>query len=643
MIPVAVHVVHQGGVENISDAQIKSQIYALNNDYRRIPNTKGYASGVDMQLKFALASKDPAGNPASGITRVSSPLSDVYYAAADSTFFAGDSSLKTLAGWPRDRYMNVFIVSQIDNDNVLGYAFYPSTMGSSIWDSDSTYDGIVISHWYWGTMGTAWPGLDMGATGTHEVAHWLGLLHPWETEEDSLPDGCACTTCLTCADRVCDTPPTKDPNYGYPGRQNTCSIDSPDVPDQTRNYLDYVDDAHMDMFTAGQRTRVNYFMDNDPFRSKLYSDSNQMSTGTGKYGPLESEFHANRIVTCAGGQVSFSDYSMNTSTQWEWSFPGGSPSTSTDENPIITYNAAGSYDVTLIVSNNGSTDTSIRSSYIFVEDSVYTIPFSEDFEGSVFPPINWQLVDPDSGGTDNQTWNQSTTVGGFGLSSQSATLFFNLYRKYNQKDALILPPIDLNNMETAEMTFSVAYEPFDSLYWLDTLVISVSSDCGNSWTEVYRKGGEDLSTYITMGSFFIPDSNEWRIDTVNISAAAQSTASIKFETINKYGNNIYIDDITIDGVPLSVAEDPLNNSLNLYPNPVHDQLQIDLGNNYSGDVEIRFFDLTGRELHRITEIHNLGEGVLSIDMSKTGINSPGIYIVEISTSTLFVSKKLIVY
>lgn len=316
VIPVVVHVVHQGGIENISDAQIESQIVALNNDFRRVPGTKGHASGIDMNIEFALASIDPNGLPTTGITRTSSPLSDVYYAAADSTFFTGDSLLKTLVGWPRDKYMNVWIVRQIDNDNILGYAYYPPSMGTNIWDGNSVHDGIVIAHWYWGTEGTAFPGLDKGATGTHEVGHWLGLLHTFDISLDTIPDGCGCTDCLTCSDRVCDTPPTIAANFGSPGRKNSCNNDSPDLPDQTRNYMDYVDDDHMDMFTVGQRTRVQFYMDSDVFRKELSTDSNHLSTGTGVNGELTTDFFSNVSTTCVGGAISFTEYSMNSPAQY---------------------------------------------------------------------------------------------------------------------------------------------------------------------------------------------------------------------------------------------------------------------------------------------------------------------------------------
>ena len=641
LIPVVVHIVHQGGIENISDSQVKSQIIALNNDLRRIPGTKGYASGIDMNIEFALASIDPNGMPTTGITRTSSPLSDVYYAAADSTFFAGDSLLKTLVGWPRDRYMNVWIVSQINNDNILGYAYYPPSMGTSIWDGNSVHDGIVIAHWYWGTEGTAWPGLDKGATGTHEVGHWLGLLHPFEITLDTLPDGCACINCLSCADRVCDTPPTKDPNFGYPGRRNSCSNDTPDIPDHTRNYMDYVDDDHMDMFTAGQRTRAQFFMDNDMFRKELSTDSNHINSGTGVYGALTADFHSNVTSSCVGGAISFTEYSMNVPTQTNWTFPGGNPMSSTSFNPVVTYDMPGTYDVMLTLINNEGDTTSSKSGYIIITDTSYSLPFSEDFEGSTFPPSNWHLENPDSGGIDSRTWFNDLTHGGFGQSQRCASIGMWQYSIYNQRDALILPPVDLTNMQNAMMKFSVAYVPYDSLFWLDTLLISVSADCGSNWTEVYRKGGFDLAKSNMTTAFFFPDSNDWKIDSADLSVAAQSIALVKIESLNKYGNNLYLDDISIEGVPVGMSERGLNEALSIYPNPSSGDITLEFISDKQQSIYIWVYNVLGKKL--FTELITINVGLNSIFLNLDNFGSAGVYFVNIITKERSYTSRMIIY
>lgn len=630
-IPVVVHVVHLGGPENISDSQIRSQITALNNDFRRIPGTKGYASGVDTEIEFALAQYDPGGNITTGITRDSSALSNVYYAAADSTFFANDSIMKTTFGWPPDEYLNVWIVSQIDNGNILGYAFYPPYMAGSIWAGTYSYDGIVIAHEYWGTEGTAYPGLDIGATGTHEVGHWLGLFHPFEITEDTLPDGCACTDCITCADRVCDTPPTFDPNYGFPGRRNSCSNDSPDVPDQVRNYMDYADDAHMDMYTQGQKTRMHFFLENDTFRMKLHTQANQQATGVGDYGPLRAGFSASRREINAGATIEFTSHELNAATAYSWMFPGGNPLSSTDPKPLVTYDNPGVYSAWLRVDNIGYADTLTKTGYIRVVDTVASLPFSENFEGSAFPPEGWRILDPDSGGVDDYTWEQSTMVGAFGQSGKSASLLHFLYHIPDQKDGLVLPALDLTGMQSAEMVFSVAYEPNDSAFWLDTLSVLISVDLGTTWTEVWRKGGEDLATYNLKGSFFIPDSTEWRIDSADLSQAAGNIALIKFEALNGYGNNLFLDDVSIEGIPLGVEEELAGSGrFKVYPNPFSTwaTVQIDHQWHAGEEMHLKIYDILGKLIETYPLSRNTN--VLKINSQDIGT---GIFILQLGTAT----------
>ncbi len=235
-ISVVVHVVYKTDAENISDAQVKSQIDVLNRDYRgtnpdrsKVPDVwKGLAA--DPNLEFQLASKDPKGKPTNGITRTQTTRD---------SFGTGDT-VKTKAGggapaWPADQYLNVWVCNL--GGGLLGYAQFPGGPAKT--------DGVVILYTAFGTNGAAAAPFDLGRTATHEVGHWLNLRHIWGDKTD-----------CSGSDEVSDTPKAQMPNYGKPSFPHV-SCDNGPSGDMFMNYMDYVDDAAMFLFTQGQAARIN--------------------------------------------------------------------------------------------------------------------------------------------------------------------------------------------------------------------------------------------------------------------------------------------------------------------------------------------------------------------------------------------------
>jgi Pregnancy-associated plasma protein-A len=239
-IPVVVHVVYKTTTQNISDAQINSQIDVLNQDFRMQnpdvstvpPAFSPFAS--DPRIEFELASIDPSGNPTSGITRTAT--------TADS--FSDDDRVKSNAtggidAWPADRYLNIWVCNL---NPYLGYAQFPGGPAAT--------DGVVILHTAFGTTGTAAPPFNLGRTATHEIGHWLNLYHIWGDDAG----GCSGS------DFVSDTPNQGGPNYGTPSFP-TISCSNGPTGDMFMNYMDYVDDAAMVMFSAGQVNRMQAALD----------------------------------------------------------------------------------------------------------------------------------------------------------------------------------------------------------------------------------------------------------------------------------------------------------------------------------------------------------------------------------------------
>lgn len=237
-IPVVVHVIYNNTTQNISEAQVQSQITVLNNDFNRLNadagNTPSVWQGIaaDTDIEFCLASKDPNGATTNGITRTSTNVSAFSDNGDDMKF----SSSGGHDAWPRDQYLNIWVCRM--SGTTLGFAQLPGGPASS--------DGVVIDYRYFGTTGTAQAPFNKGRTTTHEVGHWLNLLHIWGD------DGGSCNG----SDNVSDTPNQGDANYQCPSFPLTdnCSTTSPGV--MFMNYMDYVDDGCMNFFTNGQKTRM---------------------------------------------------------------------------------------------------------------------------------------------------------------------------------------------------------------------------------------------------------------------------------------------------------------------------------------------------------------------------------------------------
>jgi hypothetical protein len=234
-IPVVVHVVYKTAAENISVAQIKSQIKVLNKDYRaknpdksKVPPVwKGLVSDVGTQ--FALATKDPKGKPTTGITRTKTTRTE--FDTDDSVKFSATGGVNA---WPTDKYLNIWVCSLANG--ILGYAQFPG--------GPKKTDGVVILNTAFGTSGTASPPFNLGRTATHEVGHWLNLRHIWADTED-----------CSGSDFVADTPNAAGPNYGKPKFPHVTCNNGPSG-DMFVNYMDYVDDDSMFMFTTQQVVRM---------------------------------------------------------------------------------------------------------------------------------------------------------------------------------------------------------------------------------------------------------------------------------------------------------------------------------------------------------------------------------------------------
>lgn len=297
-IPVVVHVVYYNSTQNISDAQIQSQLTVLNADFRllnadaaNIPSVFQGAA-ADCEINFCLATQDPNGNATTGIQRRQTTVNGFSYTNDGVKFFSSGG----LDAWDRDKYLNLWVCNI--SGGILGYAQFPGGPANT--------DGVVCDYAYFGTIGTATAPFNKGRTATHEVGHWLNCYHIWGD------DGTSCNG----TDNVSDTPNQADENYGCPSFPQVSCSNGPNG-DMFMNYMDYTDDACMFMFTNGQKSRMQSLFGGGGSRAALLTSPGCQPPGGGGSCGTPSSLSATNI-TQTSATVNWGTVSGATSYNLQW-------------------------------------------------------------------------------------------------------------------------------------------------------------------------------------------------------------------------------------------------------------------------------------------------------------------------------------
>lgn len=596
IIPVVVHIIHDNGIENISNAQVESQIEVLNEDFGKLPGTNGDGSGVDTEIRFRLAKIDPKGNCTNGILRIK-------------TYLLGFQNLRTdqvleQFSWDPAHYFNIFV---IPNSGFFGYSAFP--------DGPKGKDFALVRHDHFGRVGTA--SNTLGRVGTHEAGHWLGLFHTFRA-------GCGSDPCTT-GDMVCDTPPVALSNGGC-AISNSCSNDFPDLFDQVENYMDYTSDSCKSIFTAGQRDRMQGVLLN--IRTDLWSSANLLATGVDSSYisppncPVVANLFASGNQFCIGETVDFSDHSQNDPNAWHWSFPGGTPSSSTLQDPTVTYATPGTYDVTLIASKNGVADTVVYSNYITALAPMNGTGLSwiQSFKSNLYPPTGIDIVNYDKG----ITWEITSDASWSNQYSIRIDNFSNT--NHGSADELVLPFFDFTSGEPdsiLRMTFRYA-SARTPISFSDQLHVMLTTDCGQSWINVLTLTDSALSTSFPVFVPFVPNATQWKEAYVFLdNRKMEPYIGLKIVNVPMGGNFLYLDNIYVgDGsVPLYAGiSETLGNkpSMQVFPNPSNGSVTVSFKNASNTSSSVRLFNQVGQLVY---EQHF---GSMSVGLKSIHLNLPSL-------------------
>jgi PKD repeat protein len=622
IIPIVFHVIHDYGTENISDAQVIDEVRILNEDYNKLnPDTGAVVPSfkslvANMQITFELAKLDPQGNCTNGIEHI----------ASFETYVGTDES--KLNQWNRDSYLNVWVVKLMAH-GVAGYAYFPSATVGLL----DRADGVIILSSYIGSIGSSSPMTSRALT--HEIGHFFSLEHPWGNTNSP---GVACGD-----DGVSDTPYTKGWTTCV---LNGCVCDTANhVIENVQNYMEY--SYCSKMFTLGQKNLVMAALNsNVSFRNNLWDPVSLASTGVlnapATCSP-HTDFHANKYFICLGGTVLFMDNSWGAPvTNRTWHFQDGTPSTSATQS--VTYSTWGWKSVSLTCSNSAGADSVLRNTYVYVSAGYpdYSGLHSEDFENQQEVQTNWISVNHFNFG---RTWS---AAGNCGHSGSHCMLMDNYNNTLGATDDLISPAYDLSLVSNASLTFwySEASRSVDTASMHDVLKVYASIDCGQTW--ILRSTIKNSALY-NAGLFSAPylanNPSLWTQASVALpSGFLAPNVRFKFELTSGgtgLSNNLYIDDVNINGV-LGINESTVSGyQISLQPNPSSGDMVLNYSLFQNETISISLTDLIGKEMTLLkNQIQIPGEHQLQINREALGI-APGMYLISITNGSHKSTAKLI--
>ncbi|MEZ5082230.1 MAG: T9SS type A sorting domain-containing protein [Bacteroidales bacterium] len=362
----------------------------------------------------------------------------------------------------------------------------------------------------------------------------------------------------------------------------------------------------------------------------------------------EVDFVVNDTIPCLGDTIFLEDLSIYNANQWQWEvsppyaeFVNGTNANS--QHPQIRIDLPYTYEISLTATNNNGSSTLVKSNYIKAGGK--PLPFTENFETRNFSSQGWTVDNPDG----NKTWD-FITVGGTAPGNIASYVNIKNYIGLHARDRLITPRLNFYSYKDISLTFDFAYAQRFAVI-TDSLIVSISDDCGNSWTRLLALGEDSSSvrTFSTTDPYtneFIPSTeSEWCGEGLNPACInidlsqwkGMSNIQIMFESYNGYGNNLFIDNVSISG-QLSGMDDisPISDGIRVYPNPSNGKFTVGLPE--GSKANIRVFTISGINVFQHNYSSDNGS-LISVNLKDI---PKGIYILEVSNEKGSYTEKLMI-
>ena len=635
-VPVVFHILHTGGPENINDQLCINALAQVNKDYARTGNDVGTIAQpfqnryINSDIVFQLARKDPNGNCTSGIVHRYDTRTD--WSQSNTGNYNGIT-------WNPTKYLNIIIVkniipqgSVVGGGIIVGYTYKPGT-----WPSGASQDAIVYNYGFLS-------GLDARSL-SHEIGHWFNLSHTFGNTNN--PG-------VTCGDDgLYDTPPTKGNFSSCPSSLsgNACAVSGNTVwtagQQNVENIMDY--SSCPKNFTSDQTTAMRTALASAiSSRQNLWQTANLIATDVANISPcapIAEYFSINSSYTvCAGGSLSFKDYSYNGPvTSYNWSGDQGAFASAPNNSvTIVTFPTIGVCNLSLTVGNAQGSSTKVRQVQVMDPTPGILTPHTEGFE-SIGLPLGWTLINKNLGSvTWEQTWDAAYEGG--------ASYYINgSTAAGSQEDVLVTPIIDVQANADKSFNLATAYAQKTSSH-NDILKIEGSKDCGGTWQNIASLSASQLQvnsggiTAVSYTPAFVEEWKVWNLDGYpgwsNFVNSANVMIRFTFtEGTAGMGNNLYIDAINLfGGEILGVQNIKSDYRVYLAPNPAQDYTQLHYQLKQNSKVSLQLTDITGKLIFESPErIYSAGDQSIRISLKEL---PSGMYFSHLTIEGVKITRKI---